>query len=167
MKRNIIEFFQSKSLKKFFKYSLKYKFSMVMLLVFTTITSLMSAVPAWLSKYLIDDVLSENNRTSAEYKIKMMGMVIGAIVISTVVKVLTNYFSETKSVYLSENVKRDIKIDVFSHLQKLPLSFYKKNKLGDIMTRLSTDSATVGKIGFIIFDFMFTTLRYVYIKLFC
>ncbi len=154
MKRNIIEFFQSKSLKKFFKYSLKYKFSMVMLLVFTTITSLMSAVPAWLSKYLIDDVLSENNRTSAEYKIKMMGMVIGAIVISTVVKVLTNYFSETKSVYLSENVKRDIKIDVFSHLQKLPLSFYKKNKLGDIMTRLSTDSATVGKIGFIIFELL-------------
>lgn len=156
MKKNgkIMEFFKSKSLKKFFRYSLKYRYSMMALLIFTTITSLMSAVPAWLSKYLIDDVLSENNKIPTEKKVKMMGLVVSGIVITTIIKVLANYLAEIKSVYLSEKVKRDIKIDVFTHLQSLPISFYKKNKLGDIMTRLSADSATVGRIGFIIFELL-------------
>ncbi|MGL6130468.1 MAG: ABC transporter ATP-binding protein, partial [Fusobacteriaceae bacterium] len=39
-------------------------------------------------------------------------------------------------------------------LQNLPLAYYKKNKLGDIMTRLTGDSASLGQIGFMLFDML-------------
>ncbi|MGL4210588.1 MAG: hypothetical protein ACRCRT_03485, partial [Cetobacterium somerae] len=85
--RKIMGFFKNKSLKTFLKYSLKYKTAMLGVILLSTVTSLMSAVPAWLSKYLIDDVLVKKNA-------KMMMIVIGAIFASTILKVITNYFAD-------------------------------------------------------------------------
>ena len=143
----IMKIFKNKSLKTFLKYSLKYKLAMTGVVLLSIVTSLMSAVPAWLSKYLIDDVLVNKNA-------KMMMIVIGAIFASTIIKVITSYFAEISSGFLTEKIRRDIKIDVFSHLQKLPISYFKKNKLGDVMSRLSGDSTTLGRIGFMLFDML-------------
>lgn len=144
MKANI---FQNKSLNSFLKYSFKYKWAMVAVILMSVLTSAMGAVPAWLSKYLIDDVLVKKDA-------KMMIMVISAIFLSTVIKVVSSYYANISSNYVTETIKRDIKIDVFIHLQKLPISYFRKNKLGDIMARLSGDSATLGRIGFILFEML-------------
>ncbi len=143
--KKITSVFQNKSLNTFLKYSFKHKFAMGGVIALSTLTSLMSAVPAWLSKYLIDDVLVSKNA-------KMMMVVIGAIFVSTIVKVISNYFASISSGFITEKIRREIKIDVFTHLQKLPISYFKKNKLGDVMSRLSGDSATLGRIGFMLFD---------------
>lgn len=140
-----LKIFQNKSLNTFLKYSFKYKWAMTAVVLMSVLTSSMGAVPAWLSKYLIDDVLVNKNA-------KMMIIVITAIFVSTVVKVVSAYYASISSNYVTETIKRDIKIDVFQHLQKLPISYFRKNKLGDIMARLSGDSATLGRIGFMIFD---------------
>lgn len=140
-----LSIFKNKSLNTFLRYSLKYKWVMTAVVFTSAISSAMGAVPAWLSKYLIDDVLVNKN-------VRMMAMVIGGIFVSTILKVVTGYFASISSNYVTETIKRDIKIDVYSHLQKLPMSYFKRNKLGDIMARLSGDSATLGRIGFIIFD---------------
>lgn len=145
--RKIMRFFKNKSLKTFLKYSLKYKTAMLGVILLSTVTSLMSAVPAWLSKYLIDDVLVKKNA-------RMMMIVIGAIFASTILKVVANYFADISSGYITEKIRRDIKIDVFSHLQRLPIAYFKQNKLGDLMARLSGDSTTLGRIGFMLFDML-------------
>ncbi|WP_293959109.1 ABC transporter ATP-binding protein [uncultured Fusobacterium sp.] len=137
--------FKNKSLNNFLKYSFKYKWAMFAVIVMSTISSAMGAVPAWLSKYLIDDVLVNKNA-------RMMVLVIVGIFVATITKVLTGYFASISSNYVTETIKRDIKIDVYTHLQHLPMSYFKQHKLGDIMARLSGDSATLGRIGFIIFD---------------
>lgn len=140
-----LNIFKNKSLNTFLRYSLKYKWVMTAVVFTSAVSSAMGAVPAWLSKYLIDDVLVNKNA-------RMMALVIGGIFISTILKVVTGYFASISSNYVTETIKRDIKIDVYSHLQKLPMSYFKRNKLGDVMARLSGDSATLGRIGFIIFD---------------
>ncbi|MGL5932308.1 MAG: ABC transporter ATP-binding protein [Cetobacterium sp.] len=157
----IMGFFKNKSLKTFLRYSLKYKMAMLGVIILSTVTSLMSAVPAWLSKYLIDDVLVAKNS-------KMMSIVIGAIFFSTILKVITNYFSDIYSGYITEKIRRDIKIDVFSHLQNLPLAYFKQNKLGDLMARLSGDSTTLGRIGFMLFDMLkeFVTVIALLVRMF-
>ena len=137
--------FKNKSLNTFLRYSFKYKWVMFAVIVMSTISSAMGAVPAWLSKYLIDDVLVNKNA-------RMMVLVIIGIFVATITKVVTGYFASISSNYVTETIKRDIKIDVYTHLQHLPMSYFKQNKLGDIMARLSGDSATLGRIGFIIFD---------------
>ena len=49
--------FKNKSLNVFLEYSYRYKFFMFLVIILSTLASAMSALPAWLSKYLIDDVL--------------------------------------------------------------------------------------------------------------
>ncbi len=136
---------KNKSLGTFLHYSMQYKWQMLAVVLLSALASAMSAIPAWLSKYLIDDVLVKQEKN-------MLFLVLGGMFFCTLIKVLAVYYADIGSGYITEVIKRDIKVDIFKHLQKLPLHYYKTNKLGDIMARLSGDTSTLGRIGFIIFE---------------
>ena len=137
--------FKNKSLNIFLGYSYRYKWHMIAVIILSIIASAMSAVPAWLSKKFVDDVLIGQNK-------EMFMWIIGGIFIATVIKVISSYYSEISSNFVTETIKREIKIDIFSHLEKLPISYFKRNKLGDILSKLTNDTTSLGRIGFIIFD---------------
>lgn len=137
--------FKNKSLNIFLGYSYRYKWHMIAVIILSIIASAMSAVPAWLSKKFVDDVLIGQNK-------EMFMWIIGGIFIATVIKVISAYYSEISSNFVTETIKREIKIDIFSHLEKLPISYFKKNKLGDTLSKLTNDTTSLGRIGFIIFD---------------
>ncbi|MFA1744980.1 ABC transporter ATP-binding protein [Fusobacterium animalis] len=137
--------FKNKSLNIFLGYSYRYKWHMIAVIILSIIASAMSAVPAWLSKKFVDDVLIDQNK-------EMFMWIIGGIFIATVIKVISSYYSEISSNFVTETIKREIKIDIFSHLEKLPISYFKRNKLGDTLSKLTNDTTSLGRIGFIIFD---------------
>lgn len=137
--------FKNKSLNIFLGYSYRYKWHMIAVIILSVIASAMSAVPAWLSQKFVDDVLIGQNK-------EMFMWIIGGIFAATVIKVISSYYSEISSNFVTETIKREIKIDIFSHLEKLPISYFKKNKLGDILSKLTNDTSSLGRIGFIIFD---------------
>ncbi|GLI57216.1 ABC transporter [Propionigenium maris DSM 9537] len=139
--------FSNKSLATFLEYSLNHKMLLITSIVLTFIASALSAVPAWLSKYLVDEVLIKKD-------VNMLVLVIGGLVGATLLKGVVTYVADIKSSYVTEVIRREIKQDIFKHLLYLPTSYYKRNKLGDIMARLSGDASTLGKIGFMIFDLM-------------
>ncbi|CAL7880447.1 ABC transporter ATP-binding protein/permease [Fusobacterium necrophorum] len=136
---------KNKSLGTFLHYSMQYKWQMLAVVLLSALASAMSAIPAWLSKYLIDDVLVKQEKN-------MLFLVLGGMFFCTLIKVVAVYYADIGSGYITEVIKRDIKVDIFKHLQKIPLHYYKTNKLGDIMARLSGDTSTLGRIGFIIFE---------------
>ena len=137
--------FKNKSLNVFLGYSYRYKWHMIAVIILSTIASAMSAVPAWLSKKFVDDVLIKQNK-------EMFLWIIGGIFAATVIKVISSYYSEITSNFVTETIKREIKIDIFSHLEKLPINYFKKKKLGDTLSKLTNDTTSLGRIGFIIFD---------------
>ena len=137
--------FKNKSLNIFLGYSYRYKWHMIAVIILSIVASAMSAVPAWLSKKFVDDVLIGQNK-------EMFMWIIGGIFIATVIKVISSYYSEISSNFVTETIKREIKIDIFSHLEKLPISYFKRNKLGDTLSKLTNDTTSLGRIGFIIFD---------------
>ena len=137
--------FKNKSLNVFLGYSYRYKKYMIAVIILSILASSMSAVPAWLSKKFVDDVLIKQNK-------EMFLWIIGGIFAATVIKVISSYYSEITSNFVTETIKREIKIDIFSHLEKLPINYFKKNKLGDTLSKLTNDTTSLGRIGFIIFD---------------
>ena len=137
--------FKNKSLNIFLGYSYRYKWQMIAVIILSIIASLMSAAPAWLSKKFVDDVLIGQNK-------KMFMWIVGGIFAATVIKVISSYYSQIASNFVTETIKRKIKIDIFSHLEKLPISYFKKNKLGDTLSKLTNDTTSLGRIGFIVFD---------------
>ena len=137
--------FKNKSLNIFLGYSYRYKWQMIAVIILSIIASLMSAAPAWLSKKFVDDVLIGQNK-------EMFMWIVGGIFAATVIKVISSYYSQIASNFVTETIKRNIKIDIFSHLEKLPISYFKKNKLGDTISKLTNDTTSLGRIGFIVFD---------------
>ena len=137
--------FKNKSLNIFLGYSYRYKWHMIAVIILSIIASAMSAVPAWLSQKFVDDVLIKQNK-------EMFMWIIAGIFTATVIKVVSSYYSEISSNFVTETIKREIKIDIFSHLEKLPISYFKRNKLGDTLSKLTNDTSSLGRIGFIIFD---------------
>lgn len=137
--------FKNKSLNVFLGYSYRYKWHMIVVIILSIISSAMSSAPAWLSKKFVDDVLINQNK-------EMFILILGGIFGATILKVITSYYSEVTSNFVTENIKREIKIDIFSHLEKLPINYFKKNKLGDTLSKLTNDTTSLGRIGFIIFD---------------
>ena len=137
--------FKNKSLNIFLGYSYRYKWHMVAVIILSIISSAMSSAPAWLSKKFVDDVLIKQNK-------EMFMWILGGIFGATILKVITAYYSEVTSNFVTETIKREIKIDIFSHLEKLPINYFKKNKLGDTLSKLTNDTTSLGRIGFIIFD---------------
>jgi len=137
--------FKNKSLNIFLGYSYRYKWQMIAVIILSIVASLMSAAPAWLSKKFVDDVLIGQNK-------KMFMWIVGGIFAATVIKVISSYYSQIASNFVTETIKREIKIDIFSHLEKLPISYFKRNKLGDTLSKLTNDTTSLGRIGFIVFD---------------
>ena len=137
--------FKNKSLNVFLGYSYRYKWDMIEVILLSIISSAMSSAPAWLSKKFVDDVLINQDK-------EMFVLILGGIFAATILKVITSYYSEVTSNFVTENIKREIKIEIFSHLEKLPINYFKKNKLGDTLSKLTNDTTSLGRIGFIIFD---------------
>ncbi len=147
IKEKLNQVYKSDALGGFLKYSLRYKGWLIWTIFISSLSSALGAAPAWLTKYLVDDVLISKNG-------KVMLLIGIAIFATTVLKLITAYYSSTTSAYLTGKIRRDIKIDIFEHLENLPMSYFTQNKLGDIMARLSGDSASLGKIGFLLFEML-------------
>lgn len=54
-------------------------------------------------------------------------------------KGVTNYGQTYLTSYVAQKVVRDIRADLYAHLQSLSLSFYNKNRTGEMISRLTND----------------------------
>ena len=139
--------FKNDSIKSFLHYSIKHKSLLILVVLLSFLSSAASAIPAWLVKYLTDDVLVKQD-------MRMLAFITAAIVGTTVIKGFSMYYRQISSSYVTETIKKEIKQDVYIHLQSLPISYYQKVKLGDIMARVSGDAQMISKIGFVIFEML-------------
>lgn len=68
-----------------------------------------------------------------------IGMIIGAALLSG----FFTFLMRQTIIVVSRNIEYDLKNEIFAQYQRLSLSFYKKNRTGDLMNRISED---VGKV---------------------
>jgi ATP-binding cassette, subfamily B, multidrug efflux pump len=122
--------------------------------VFVTVSNIFAIYPAEILRKGIDLVMDgvkiyslfkgfnlSENLTSSFY---LLLFIFGLIVIATaLLKGLFMFFMRQTIIVMSRLVEYDLKNDIFSHYQKLDLAFYKANKTGDLMARISEDVSQV------------------------
>src|SRR6056297_3984210 len=86
----------------------------------------------WLFKFLIDDVLINGNKIILNY------IAIGAVLLYFL-KGIFNYGQKYLISGLSQHVVVDLRKDLYNHLQKLSLSFFERQRTGDLMSRITND----------------------------
>lgn len=142
------------SLKYLNKYFWRYKWRLIFGILCVAISSLFAIFPAQLVRNGIDMVvegLNEYNLAKGfstadmvKEKIFFSVMIFGLLVIAT--SILRGFFMflmRQTIIVMSRLIEYDLKNEVYKHYQDLSLSFYKKNKTGDLMNRISEDVSQV------------------------
>ncbi len=85
------------------------------------------------------------------------------IIVSAVAQGFVRTYSRALIFNAGRNVEYDLRNDLFAHLEKLPLSFYQKQRTGDLMSRVINDiSAVRVMLGPGVLNFANAPLYYVY-----
>lgn len=89
-------------------------------------------VTPFLTKIAFDNYIVNNNLNGLTWiSVSIFGMII--------VRSIVNYIESIIILDTGQFVLRDIRNDIFKKLQSLPMSFYDKNPVGRLMTRITSD----------------------------
>ena len=134
-----------KELKRLNKFLLKYKGRLLLGLLITIISRVFSIVTPRLvgdSMTSIENYLSLNNISPDELKDVLffnIVLILGASLISG----FFTFLMRQTIINVSRFIEFDVKNEIFSHYQSLDQIFYKKNRTGDLMNRISEDVSKV------------------------
>ncbi|MFD1423845.1 ABC transporter ATP-binding protein [Laceyella tengchongensis] len=121
--------------KKFFSYYKPYLTLFLSVLACAFIVSAVTLVFPLLVRYITKDVL-EGDLSTALSEVYWIG---GLMLVLVVIQNIGNYFVDYKGHELGARMERDMRSELFAHMQKLSLSFYDKEKTGRLMSRITND----------------------------
>ncbi|GEO03397.1 ABC transporter [Adhaeribacter aerolatus] len=67
----------------------------------------------------------------------------GIILVMALLKGVFTFYMRQTIIVMSRLIENDLKNEIYHHYQTLPLSFYRKNRTGDLMARISEDVSRV------------------------
>lgn len=126
------------------KYFIKYKFHFLLGIFITIVAQIFSLFTPKLVSQSFEAIQSyhSNNISSDIIKAKLIENILWIIGTTLIAGVLTFLMRQTLIV-MSRHVEFDLKNEVFQHYEVLDQNFYKQNRTGDLMNRISEDVAKV------------------------
>ncbi len=116
----------------FIKYIKAYWDKELLLFILIAVSSLGSLTSPYILKIIIDDVFPHKDYG-------LLTKLLAGLVIIYVVRIVATYFFDYLFTWLSTRVVADIRKDLFRHLLHMPLFFYDKNKVGEIVHKINNE----------------------------
>jgi ATP-binding cassette subfamily B protein len=131
-----------KELKYLNKYFLKYKYRFFLGIVFTVLAQIFSLyTPEYIGNSI--NLIQDYAKSNPDFAKKELVNNILIILITTIIAGILTFLMRQTLIVMSRHVEFDLKNEVFTHYEKLSQSFYKKNRTGDLMNRISEDVSKV------------------------
>lgn len=115
--------------------------------LFTTLTLALAApLRPWIVQYILDNFVNTPNQ---EKLFLFTILLIAILIFEGLIQFLDSYFTSL----LGQNIMRDIRVSVFSHIIKLRTKYFDTTPIGTLVTRAVSDIETIGDIfseGFIV-----------------
>ncbi|WP_397362290.1 ABC transporter ATP-binding protein [Olleya sp. R77988] len=134
-----------KELQHLNKYFYKYRTQIIIGVLITIVSKLFTVfVPKFIGSIIdvINDQLQNPETSDVIYKAKLLKYIL-FLVGSAVLSGFLTFWMRQTIINVSRYIEFDLKNEVYQQYQKLSLNFYKKNRTGDLMNRISED---VGKV---------------------
>jgi ATP-binding cassette subfamily B multidrug efflux pump len=145
--------YDARLMRRLLAYLRPYRRSAVLAILCLIAGSALSIIQPYLTKIAIDRYIRNNNFAGLNQ--------IAVLYILTLVFVFALSFTQTWLINLmGQKIMYDLRMQIFQHLQKLDVSFFDKNPVGRLMTRVTTDVDALNELftsGVIsVFDDVFT-----------
>ncbi|MDP2527009.1 ABC transporter ATP-binding protein [Maribacter dokdonensis] len=129
-----------KELKHLNKYFKKYWFKLFLGIIITVIARLFQLImPSYVNNSItvVEQYIKTEieKSTAQELLMEYILIIVGAAILSG----FFTFLMRQLIINISRYIEYDLKNEIFDHYQKLSLNFYKKNRTGDLMNRISED----------------------------
>lgn len=133
-----------KALRHLNKYFLKYWKKLLIGLLITVSARIFSLVmPSYINKSIQTIEQFFKGEIDKAYAQELLAIDIGIIVGTTAIAALLTFLMRQYIINVSRYIEFDLKNELFEHYLTLSLNFFKRNRVGDLMNRLSEDVSQV------------------------
>ncbi|NQT66988.1 MAG: ABC transporter ATP-binding protein [Actinobacteria bacterium] len=124
---------------KLFRYIKPYRLLLAFTIFLLLVTAGLQMAGPFLLKIAIDNYIMPGEFKGLLYVAVLYGLI---ILFEFVIRYFQGYYTE----YMGQKIMYDMRMDIFSHINKMPMSFFDKNPVGRIMTRVTTDVQTLNEM---------------------
>ena len=138
-----------KALQHLNKYFWKFRYRFILGLIFIFISNIFGLYPPiYIGEVLnlISDSINQNDSSGNTIQSILKGQLAYyafLVLLFAIGRGLFMFFMRQTLIVMSRMIEYDLKNEIYDHYQKLSISFYKRNKTGDLMNRISDDVSKV------------------------
>ena len=127
----------------------RYKFRFILVLVCILITAVSTLVGMLFMQSLIDDYITPmlnvvNAGGTADFA-PLLGALV-RIALIYVVGIISSFTYNRLMIYITQGTMRDLRNDIFTHMESLPIKYFDTNAHGDIMSIYTNDVDTLRQL---------------------
>lgn len=126
-------------IKKLMSYIMRYRFSAILSILMVFLATLMFLLGPYMFGYAIDHGIVRGDKGMV---VKMALLLLSVETFRTLLVIAQSYNIQN----IGQKVMMDLRMELFSHIQTLPVSFFDKNPVGRLVTRLTNDIAAIGEL---------------------
>jgi ATP-binding cassette, subfamily B, multidrug efflux pump len=124
--------YDARLMKRLIKYLKPYK-NWVILAIFLTVgVALLSTIRPYLTKIAIDEYIVNGDKTGL---LNIILILLGTLVFQGLVQYSMTYLTQ----WIGQKTIFDLRMELFRHIQKFSMSFFDKNPVGRLVTRMTND----------------------------
>ncbi|WPR70181.1 ABC transporter ATP-binding protein [Flavobacterium sp. NG2] len=127
------------------KYFSKYKYRFLLGIIFTIIAQIFSLfTPKLISKSFaaIENIAQDSSIPKSTIQNELINNIL-LIIATTIIAGILTFLMRQTLIVMSRHIEFDLKNEVFKQYENLTQNFYKKNRTGDLMNRISEDVSKV------------------------
>jgi ATP-binding cassette subfamily B protein len=109
-----------------------YRGALVGFLIAVVLAAVVAVIPALLFRALLDDAVPDSNESLV---LALSAAAVGVAIANAVLSLVQRWYSAR----IGEGLIYDMRVELFDHVQRLPVSFFTRTQTGSLMTRLNND----------------------------
>ena len=131
--------YDARLMRRLLRYLKPYRWRVVGAIALLLSAASLQIVGPWLVQLALDDAIPESNG-------QLVGVLATAYLAAAVASFWLEYGQALVTTWLGQRVMYDLRTEIFEKLQELDLSFYDRNPVGRLMTRITSDVETLNNL---------------------
>ncbi|HEY5087724.1 MAG TPA: ABC transporter ATP-binding protein, partial [Gemmatimonadaceae bacterium] len=131
--------YDSRLMRRLLAFAAPYRALIAIALFFLMIEGALQLVGPFLTQRVIDVAIPQHDYATIRIAVLLYSA-------SLALELGTSYGQTWFTALLGQNVMRDLRLQLFSHLQRLPIAFFDRNPAGRLITRVTSDVETLNEL---------------------
>ena len=124
--------YDSKLMKRLLSYVKPYKGYVILAILLNIIVAGLGPLRPYLTKIAVDEAIADKDYNTL---LVIVLILIGTLIFQAVFQYILTYFTQL----MGQKIIFDLRVKIFSHIQKLSLKYFDKTPIGTIVTRVTND----------------------------